>query len=74
MEVPHLKDNRQAKVLEHIQFVISALMLSSFGYAYKPSMETLLPEPRSDVDVLNLSDENELNMFKAVQANHNVFA
>ncbi len=52
----------------------SALMLSSFGYAFKPSMERLLPEPCSDVDVLNLSDKNELNMFKAVQANHNVIS
>lgn len=74
MEVPRLKDDRRAKVLEHIQLVILTATLRGFGYTFEPSMGMLLPARHSDVEMLDLSNDEELKMFKAVQANNNAIA
>ena len=71
VEAPCLKDDHCAKVLEHIQLVISTTTLRGFGYAFKPSMVTLLPEKCSDIEMLDLSDDDEFKKYKAVQANDN---
>ncbi len=74
VEVPRLKDDRHAKVLEHIQLVISTATLRGFGYAFEPSMASLLPEKHSDMEMLDLSEDGNLKKYKAVQANDNAIA
>ena len=74
VEVQRLKDYRRAKVLEHIQLVISTATLRGFGHAFDAAIAYDLPVKHSDKDGLDLSVPNELKMFKAVQANDNAMA
>lgn len=74
MEVPCLKDNCQAKVLECIHLVILMAALRRFGYPFEPLMVNLLPETHSDTKTLDSYDEGNLKNFKAVQANNNAIA
>lgn len=56
VEVPHLKNNHQAKVLEHIQLLILMATLKEFGYAFEPLHLTLLPETHGDMETSDKGD------------------
>ena len=49
-------------------------ILQGFGYALDKSMVTMLPERHSDKDMLDLMDEEDKKIYKAVQANDNAMA
>ncbi len=49
-------------------------ILQGFGYALDKSMVTMLPERHSDRDMLDLIDEEDKKIYKAVQANDNAMA
>eukprot|EP00804_Cyclotella_cryptica_P006706 CCRYP_008640-RA/>CCRYP_008640-RA protein AED:0.60 eAED:-0.00 QI:0/0/0/0.2/1/1/5/0/1261 len=74
VEVQRLKDDRRAKVLEHIQLVISTATLRGFGHAFDAAIAMDLPERHDNKEGLDLSDPRELKMYKAVQANDNAMA
>ena len=74
VEVQRLKDDRRAKVLEHIQLVISTATLRGFMHAFDAMIAHDLPVYHSDKDKLDLSDPDDLKKFKAVQANDNAMA
>ena len=74
VEVQRLKDDRRAKVLEHIQLVISTATLRGFGHAFDAAIAHDLPENHSDKELLDLSDPDEFKKYKAVQANDNAMA
>ena len=50
VEVQRLKDDRRAKVLEHIQLVISTATLRGFGHAFDAAIAYDLPVKHSDKD------------------------
>jgi len=74
VEVPRLKDDCHAKVLEHIQLVISTATLRGFGHAFDDVIAHDLPVYHSNRDKFDLSVPNELKMFNVVQANNNAMA
>ncbi len=74
VELPHLKDDHHAKVLEDIQLVILTVTLSRFGYVFEPSMVTLLSEKHSNTEMLDLSEDGNSKKSKAMQANDNAIA
>ncbi len=59
VEVQRLKDDRRAKVLEHIQLVISTATLRGFGHAFDAAIAHDLPVYHSDKDKLDLSDPDD---------------
>jgi hypothetical protein len=60
VEVQCLKNDRRAKVLEHIQLVILTAILSGFGHVFDAAMDNVLPEKHSDKDGLVLYDLDDL--------------
>ena len=53
VEVQCLKDDRRAKVLEHIQLVISKATLRGFGHAFDATITHDLPVYHSDKEKLH---------------------
>ena len=64
VEVQGLNDDRHAKVLDHIQLVISMATMRGLGHAFHAAIAHDLPLYHSDRYKLNLSDLNELKCLR----------
>jgi hypothetical protein len=71
IKVQKLKEDRHAKVLKHIQLVISMVTLRGFGHVLDGTFATALPPKHSDKDEFVLSDPNDVKKHKAIQAKNN---